>query len=657
MEKEAMIRLVKAAQQGDGDAAGKLYSAFYSDIYFFINKTVQDASLAEDLTQDTFVDILSHIGDLQEPAAFPKWIRSTAYHRCTGHFKRRKELLADENEEGGSIFDTVTEDREEFIPDEALDHKELRDTIARMVDALPAEQRSAILLRYFEELSVGDIAAIQNVSEGTVKSRLNYGRKAIKGAVEDWERKSGTKLRCAGIVPLLLWLFWPRHRENSAARLQELAPGAACPKRPAAPKAVGAALNTKLLAGIVAGVLVLTGAILALTRRSPGDAPAEPDRPGVMEEDPNYPESDYNEPDYAALDRYGQIVSELNAYAAGAECYTINPVLSAYHPYQDIDRPSNRDMEDAIYLGAYYAELMDMAHLDPWLSDPEFLAGYYSDPAVCDRQTLLSRFQVCEDVLLEVCQERIQGNGDFAEYSDYWEYNPDGTVAREKLSFLRDIFLGTDIATANPNVQYTPYHTTNEYTYENGRLVSAVSNPDKPHAIASRFIYDDSGRILQEDYESISSSYGGDALPRSRTFTYDEQGNLLYCEWKDVVEYTDRNVAEFTYDGQGNLLTGTLTVYTAYRGENGVFELLDHTERVEHSYDADGRRISSQYFWCQADMGTPGQEIVVEQHSYTHDAQGRILTDTVESFSPQDASPTQTLLRYYYYGNYATYTP
>jgi RNA polymerase sigma factor (sigma-70 family) len=180
MEKAELTRLVRALQNGESEAAGQLYDAFQPDIYYFIKKTVQDPTLAEDLTQDTFMEILQTIDKLQEPAAFVTWSRQIAYHRCTAHFRKRTELLADESEDGYSVFDTIEEDRTEFLPDEALDKADLQKTIHEMIDALSEEQRSAIMMRYFDELPVKQIAQIQGVSEGTVKSRLNYGRKAIQ---------------------------------------------------------------------------------------------------------------------------------------------------------------------------------------------------------------------------------------------------------------------------------------------------------------------------------------------------------------------------------------------------------------------------------------------------------------------------------------------
>lgn len=211
MEREELVSIVSAVQNGEENAATVLYEKFHNDIYYYILKTVNDPELAADLTQDTFIEILQTIDKLREPAAFVTWSKQIAYHRCTAHFRKRKDLLVDENEDESSIFDSVEENREEFIPDEALDKDEFKKIIQEMIDSLSEEQRSAIMMRYFDEMSVKEIAQVQDTSEGTVKSRLNYARKAIKQAVEDYEKKNGVKLHCAGVVPLLLW-FWKENQ-------------------------------------------------------------------------------------------------------------------------------------------------------------------------------------------------------------------------------------------------------------------------------------------------------------------------------------------------------------------------------------------------------------------------------------------------------------
>ncbi len=208
MEKEKIIALVQAAQRGEPDGAGDLYLAFREDIYYYLLKTVKnDVPLAEDLTQETFMEILATIGQLKDPAAFIKWSHTIAYHQYTAYQRRTHDILADEDEDGYSVFDTIEEDREEFIPGEALEREETKQELWHMVDQLPEVQAGAIIMRYLRKMSVEDIAAVQGVSEGTVKSRLNYGRKALKQVIEDYEKRTGVRLHCAGMVPMLLWLF------------------------------------------------------------------------------------------------------------------------------------------------------------------------------------------------------------------------------------------------------------------------------------------------------------------------------------------------------------------------------------------------------------------------------------------------------------------
>lgn len=208
MEKEKLISLVIQAQESDQQALNDLFTKTYNDVYYFALKTVKDEALAADITQETFITIFQNIHGLNDPAAYPAWSRQITYRHCLQYIKKQdREIVVEEDEDGNSIFDTVQEDKTEFIPDEALDKEDFRNTILKMVDGLPEEQRTAIILYYYDELSVRQIAEIQGVTEGTVKSRLNYGRKAIKSSVETYEKKNNVKLHSFALLPLLLWLF------------------------------------------------------------------------------------------------------------------------------------------------------------------------------------------------------------------------------------------------------------------------------------------------------------------------------------------------------------------------------------------------------------------------------------------------------------------
>ena len=274
VERNELIRLVTNAQAGDKVAVAALYDNFHEDTYFFIKSMVIDPDLSADLTQDTFVEVLNKIGTLQEPAAFVSWIRQIAYHKSVNHFKKAKAITVEEDEDGYSVFDTLEEDRTEFIPDAALDQEDFKATILKMLLELPETQRSALVLHYYEEYPVKQIAQIQGVSEGTVKSRLNYGRNALKQAVENYEKKNGIKLHCVGIIPLLLWLFGQGVlvRNTGVTTVS----GAATASAAAAGAKAGSFI--KLMAVIGLSAAVVTGAIFATVKlRSPRDEANTPE--------------------------------------------------------------------------------------------------------------------------------------------------------------------------------------------------------------------------------------------------------------------------------------------------------------------------------------------------------------------------------------------
>lgn len=107
--------------------------------------------------------------------------------------------------DAGMEFD-AEDTREEFRPDRKVDYDETKRLVKEIIDKLPADQKMSVVMFYYEQMSVKEIAAALECSENTIKSRLNYGRKTIKEEVENLEKK-GTKLYCAPILPFLVWLF------------------------------------------------------------------------------------------------------------------------------------------------------------------------------------------------------------------------------------------------------------------------------------------------------------------------------------------------------------------------------------------------------------------------------------------------------------------
>lgn len=210
-DKITLITTVRAAQTGDNKAIETLFKEFNGQVFYSVLLTVKNEETAKDITQETFITVINKIKELENPEAFPGWVKKVAHSKCSDYYKKKEvihEIAASpDNEDDYDIFGNIEEDDGEFIPDKAMDRDDLKKIILDILNKLPDEQRAAIFMRYYEEMSVKEIAEIQGVSEGTVMSRLNYGRKAIAKAIEEYEEENDIKLHAIPIIPFFGWLF------------------------------------------------------------------------------------------------------------------------------------------------------------------------------------------------------------------------------------------------------------------------------------------------------------------------------------------------------------------------------------------------------------------------------------------------------------------
>lgn len=120
--------------------------------------------------QNTFVNVYKDIGKLKKPVAFTTWIRTIA-RREIYHYYKEKELLQEREEKAKKKAEKEKVRKEKRMAGIDLSKVDMREA----VNTLPAKQKEAVLLRE-KGYKVREIAQIQDVSEGTVKSRLNYAR-------------------------------------------------------------------------------------------------------------------------------------------------------------------------------------------------------------------------------------------------------------------------------------------------------------------------------------------------------------------------------------------------------------------------------------------------------------------------------------------------
>jgi RNA polymerase sigma-70 factor (sigma-E family) len=135
-----------------------------------------DRALAEDLSQDAFVNVLGRFHDLRNRDSFWWYLRRTIVNLSHSHFRRRR-------------VERAWLDRQRV--DEAApagDDLDERDRLRRALMTLRPEQRAAIVLRYYEDLSEADTADALGVAVGTVKSMVSRGMQRLRDELPEDDR-------------------------------------------------------------------------------------------------------------------------------------------------------------------------------------------------------------------------------------------------------------------------------------------------------------------------------------------------------------------------------------------------------------------------------------------------------------------------------------
>jgi RNA polymerase sigma-70 factor (ECF subfamily) len=173
--------LVRSARAGDAASLGILFERYRPHLFGVALSIVGYRAEAEDAVHDTFVTALTHLGELNDPAAVGGWLHATLRNRCL--MQRRIKRRRAEVDAAEAALET--------IPDEArvedrIESRQLREWVWNALGRLPEAMRTAMLFRYFGSFeSYDEIATILGVPVGTVRSRLFDGKARLANLLLD----------------------------------------------------------------------------------------------------------------------------------------------------------------------------------------------------------------------------------------------------------------------------------------------------------------------------------------------------------------------------------------------------------------------------------------------------------------------------------------
>jgi len=172
---------VPQAKAGDTTAWDALFRRYQLPLYVYVFELVHDQQASLDVVQETFISAVRNIGGLRDNEKFGSWLFGIAHQKCVQRWRKQshEETLREE------LADMPIES--EIGPDDWLIREEQETELMKLLNQLPLPQRSVLLLRFVEDFSLEEIAAITGAQVGTVKSRLHYAKRALRKL---WEEKN-----------------------------------------------------------------------------------------------------------------------------------------------------------------------------------------------------------------------------------------------------------------------------------------------------------------------------------------------------------------------------------------------------------------------------------------------------------------------------------
>jgi RNA polymerase sigma-70 factor (ECF subfamily) len=174
--------LIERCRVGDSSAIEHFVQTYQQDVYRLALSILDDSTEAEDATQDALLAALRSLNTFRGAASLRTWIYSITVNICRTRlqrYQRRENLIGIL---GGIL--QIHKTRQASIEERAIQN-EHDETLWRAIHGMNEKHRIPIVLRYYHDLSVTEIANILQIPEGTVHSRLNTARRLLHDVLKE----------------------------------------------------------------------------------------------------------------------------------------------------------------------------------------------------------------------------------------------------------------------------------------------------------------------------------------------------------------------------------------------------------------------------------------------------------------------------------------
>lgn len=201
--------LVRNLQCGDERAFDELYERYHKLVYFIAYEMCRNDADAKDILQETFLQVKRSVKEIKDPDNFKPWLNRIIVNKCKNLFRSRKTVELDEA--NAWYKHHLQETRSYMLPEQQMHFDNDQDLIHELIGHLSEVQREVLVLRYFQQMSMKEMAEELDVAEGTVKTRLMYAKNNLKRLIEEYEAETGVKVNFhvedAAIISLFAYAY------------------------------------------------------------------------------------------------------------------------------------------------------------------------------------------------------------------------------------------------------------------------------------------------------------------------------------------------------------------------------------------------------------------------------------------------------------------
>ena len=179
-------RLIQECIAGNETAIETFVRGHEADVFKLALSIVRDESEAMEITQETFIAALKSLHSFKEIGSLKTWLFKITLNRSRSHLRKRNFL-----QRLSITLSTLFKEAEErqTSPEENVIQNEREAVIWSELNKLDERQRIVVILRYFQDLPIVEIAEILNLHEGTVHSRLHTARERLRIALGQTQGK------------------------------------------------------------------------------------------------------------------------------------------------------------------------------------------------------------------------------------------------------------------------------------------------------------------------------------------------------------------------------------------------------------------------------------------------------------------------------------